>query len=147
MKRIINKIFNPNKIIGFILVTLSIILMIYVFSFHYEKEIIAYITYLLSTYSLIIFVVWFYKLCKKINNKIKEHKLYTLYNENTFLITKTSLYLGAIINIIYSVFRLATGIYYFSFWDISFAVYYFLLSLMKFLLLRNIKEKEINNYD
>lgn len=66
-----NKFFNPNKIFGFIIFNLSFILLIYVFVRHLEDTPLAYITYLLSTYALIIFIVWFCKVCKFSNNFLK----------------------------------------------------------------------------
>lgn len=140
IKRLINSLLYPNKIIGCILFNLGFGLLIYVFSFHLENTIIAYISYALSTYALVIFILWFCKICKIGNGLIKENNLYKLYQEKFFTITKVTLYLTTIFNILYCLFNLSVGIYYRSFWFITFATYYFLLSLMKVLLLYNIKD-------
>ena len=145
MKKIMNKIFFPNKIIGFLLFNISFGLLIYVFATHLEDTPLAYITYLLSTYALIIFICWFCKICKFSNEFIKKTKIYQLYQKHFFLITKTLLLFSSLLNISYSIFNLVVGIYYRSFWFITFAVYYFLLWFMRFFLLY--KEKDFNVYN
>jgi hypothetical protein len=143
MNKLIKKLFYPNKIIAFLLFNLSVILLIYVFSFHLEETLIAYITYPLSAYSLVIFCIWFYKACKFGNTYVKEKsKVYKFYNNNLKLITKTNLYLSLIINLIYGLFKLFTGIYYKSIWFITFAIYYLLLSIMKTSLVKGVKNND-----
>lgn len=140
MKNILKKIIEPNKIAGFLLFNFGIGLLIYVFSYHLEDTWIAYSAYLLSSYALIIFIVWFYKACKFSNNFIKKSKLYKTYNNHSKKITKLSLISSSLINLIFGVFKLSFGIYYMSEWFITFAVYYLLLCFMKFSLILNVKK-------
>ena len=79
---VVKKIFFPNKIIGFLLFNISFVLLIYVFATHLEDTPLAYITYLLSTYALIIFICWFCKVCKFSNKFIK-----SINQNNTFIFT------------------------------------------------------------
>ena len=144
MKNVIKKIFFPNKIVGFLLFNIAFILLIYVFLNALEDTPIVYISYLLSTYALVIFICWFIKVCKFSNNFIKKSRFYNLYQDNFFLITKTTLLVSTILNISYGIFNLGVGIYYKSFWFITFAVYYFLLWIMRFSLLY--KVKDFNSY-
>lgn len=144
MKKIIKKIFIPNKVIGIILFNLAFILLIYVFSNHLEDTPLAYISYLLSTYALIIFCIWFFKVCKFGNELIKKTNLYHSYQNNNVLITKIKLYSSLSINLLYGLFNLITGIYYMSWWFITFAIYYLLLCFMKLSLVKNIKSKVTN---
>lgn len=141
MKKTLNKIFVPNKIIGFLLFNLAFGLLIYVFSCHLEDTPIAYISYLLSTYALIIFCVWFYKICEFSNNAIKNSKSYELYKKNELLITKFSLTFATLLHFVYGIFKLGTGIYYMSWWFITFAIYYLILCLMKLSIVKNIKNE------
>ena len=76
--KILCKLFKPKTIIGLPLCIFSIILLIYVFSYHLEDNIISYIAYLLSTYSLIIFIIWFIKTCKFSFHEIKKNKYLSL---------------------------------------------------------------------
>ena len=141
MKKILTKIFFPNKIIGLILFNLSFGLLIYIFTFHLENTPLAYVSYLLSTYALIIFCIWFYKICEFSNNTIKKSKPYELYKKHELLITKIILSFTTLLHFIYGIFKLGTGIYYMSWWFITFAVYYLILCLMKLSIVKDIKNK------
>ena len=138
------KFFNPGKILGFIIFNLSFILLIYVFVRHLEDTPLAYITYLLSTYALIIFIVWFCKACKFSNIFFKNTKLYQLYQSNYTTVTKTSIYFSTTLNVGYSIFNFCVGVYYGSVWFITFAIYYLLLFIMRLSLVHNIKEFGVN---
>ena len=140
MKQIIKKIFSPNKILGFIIFNFSFLLLIYVFVNHLEDTFLAYLSYLLSTYSLILFIFWFYHACKFSTNFIKSSHAYQFYQKHFNTILKSSLFLSTVFSIGYCVFNLAVGVIYHSFWFITFAVYYFLLSFMRLSLLYNVKD-------
>ena len=145
MKKILNKLFVPNKIIGFFLFNLAFGLLIYVFTFHLEYTPLAYISYPLSTYALIIFIIWFYKICDFSNKAIKKSKPYELYKKHELLITKYSLAFATLLHFIYGIFKLTTGIYYMSWWFITFAVYYLILCLMKLSIVKDIKNEVVKN--
>lgn len=138
MKELIKKILYPNKLIGFLLFNLGFGLLIYVFSLHLEETPIAYISYFLSTYALIIFCIWFYKVCKFSHQSIKKSKTYQIYQDNFLIVTKTSMYVSFMFHLIYGVFELGIGIYYKSWWFITFAIYYLLLCFIRVTLARNI---------
>lgn len=147
MKEIMKRILCPNKFTGFFIFNLSFGLLIYVFVSKNEYTPLAYVSYGLSTYSLIIFCIWFYKVCQFSNNFIKASKIYNLYKKNFLLVTKSSLYSSLSINFIYGVFELITGIYYKSWWFITIAIYYLLLCLMKTSLVKNLKNELDNNLE
>ena len=147
MKKILSKLFIPNKIIGFITFNMAFGLLIYVFTFHLEDTPIAYISYLLSTYALIIFCIWFYKMCEFSNNAIKKSKHYELYKKHELLITKYSLAFATLLHFVYGIFKLGTGIYYMSWWFITFAVYYLILCLMKLSIVKDIKNEVGKNIE
>lgn len=146
MKEIMKKIFYPNKILGFALFNIGFGLLIYVFSNHLEETPLAYISYLLSFYALIIFCIWFCKVCKFGNESVKKSKVYSLYQDNYLTVTKGTMFLSFIFNLIYGMFKLGIGIYYKSWWFITFAIYYLLLCFMRISLAKNInnREKEYN---
>ncbi len=141
MKKILNKLFLPNKIIGFILFNFSFGLLIYIFTFHLEDTPLAYISYLLSTYALIIFIIWFCKICEFSNNAIKKSKPYELYKKHELSITKFSLAFATLLHFIYGIFKLGAGIYYMSWWFVTFAIYYLILCLMKLSIVKDIKNE------
>ncbi len=141
MKKILSKLFIPNKIIGFITFNVAFGLLIYVFTFHLEETPLAYISYLLSTYALIIFIIWFCKICEFGNNAIKKSKPYELYKKHELLMTKFSLAFAILLHFVYGIFKLGTGIYYMSWWFITFAIYYLILCLMKLSIVKDIKNE------
>ncbi len=141
MKKIINKLFVPNKIIGFILFNVAFGLLIYVFSYHLEETPIAYVSYLLSTYALIIFIIWFCKICEFSNHAIKTSKTYHLYKKHELSITKIGLVFATLLHFVYGIFKLGTGIYYMSWWFITFAVYYLILCFLKLFIVKDIKKE------
>ena len=140
MKRLLNNLFFPNKLIGFIVFNISFGMLIYVFSSHLEGTILAYTSYALSTYALILFCIWFYKICQFNNEKIKTTKLYKLYQQYFFQISKLSIVGSLVLNFGYFIFNLSVGIYYKSYWFITFAVYYLILIIMRYILIHNTKE-------
>lgn len=142
MKNLIHNILYPPKILGFIIFNISTILLIYVFSMHKEETAIAYISYPLSAYSLIIFCIWFYKICEFSNDFIKSTKIYQLYLTYENKIIKISLIFGSCINFIYGIFKLIMGIKYSSPWFITFASYYLLLWFMKLPLILHIRKHD-----
>ena len=144
MEKKIAKIFKPNKIVGFLLFNMGVFLLIYVFSCHLEETPLAYFAYLLSTYDLIIFIIWFYQACKVSNTFIKENsKIYKNYQLHHTIITRWVLSISFIINLIFGVFKLITGIYYRSAWFITFAVYYLLLCFIKSSLVESMKKDDL----
>lgn len=142
MKKLITKILFPNNIIGFLFFNLGFGLLIYVFGNHLEETPLAYISYVLSFYALTIFSIWFYKVCKFSNKSIKKSHVYHIYQKNSLVVTKVSMYSSFIFNLIYGVFKLGIGIYYMSWWFITFAIYYLLLCFIKLSLVKNINNQE-----
>lgn len=117
---------------GFLVFNIGMGLLIYVFACHLENTTIAYIAYFLSAYALVIFSIWFYKVCKFSNNNFKnKSRLYKFYNNHHKKILKSSLIFSFLINLIYGFLKLTLGIYYKSEWLITLAVYYLLLCLMR----------------
>lgn len=147
MRKIIHHILFPNKFVSAFFFCLGFGLLIYVFWFHLEGTPLSYISYALSTYSLILFCIWFYKACKFSTNHVKENsKLYHLYQRHSKQITTVMLYVSGIMNLIYGLFKFITGIFYHSFWFITFAVYYLMLCFMKISLVRSVKNDSFGKH-
>lgn len=101
---------------------------------------IAYAIYTLSTYALTVLCIFLFQTLpgyyKKTKQKIYDHPLGNRYMTDAAFKVQVSLYISLAINLAYSVFKLSAGILYSSFWLGAVAVYYIMLSLMRFLLLR-----------
>lgn len=142
MKNKMKKILFPNRIIGFFAFNLGFGLLIYVFSNHLEDTPIAYISYILSFYALTIFCIWFYQACKFSYDCVQKSKMYQIYQNNFLQVTKITMYFSFVFNLIYGVFKLGIGIYYMSWWFITFSIYYLLLCFMRVTLAKNINNRE-----
>lgn len=136
MKKI-KKIIYPHIVILLSFVPISFSLLIYSLIYLGTNSIISYISYALSFYSLLIFcfripnIINYFKKVKNENKYLKR-----LFNDVHFRIN-LSLYGTLIINIIYSIFQLGLGFYHNSFWFYSMAIYYFLIALMRYYLVRH----------
>ncbi len=141
MNDIVKKILYPNKILGFLVFNVSMISIIYIFIKGLEESILSYCIYPFAFYSVVFFSIWLYEIIKKIHKKVNEIKIYQHYKNNINIKIKSSLYFNIFMNSAYGIFNLISGIYYKSYWLITFAVYYILLSLMRIILLINIDKK------
>jgi hypothetical protein len=138
------------------LTVISTALLIFVFASKRSYIALHYIVFVFSAYTFTAFVVGFPQTVKESNLSLRRSKslkriksfLYgkkygRLYMTDTTFRIKLSLYTSFVLNVMYSVFKLSTGIYYFSFWYGSDALYYILLSAVRLLLLRHVhKEKQ-----
>lgn len=145
-KEILYKMFNPKGHIVFINFLIVIALCIYIFIFSKHQGILAYISYLVSAYSLIVTCIWIGKKTKeKINKIIDNNKYINKYFKDVYLKTKVVLLKSSIINLAYVIFKFTLGVYYKSVWFITFSLYYLLLLVMRYNLLISQKKRTDNN--
>ena len=110
-----------------------------------------YTAYILSAYALVISVTGISKLVIFARNGVSEHPFMKwllsvpivekLLHENRFR-TEIALYPGFCINVLYVIFKTATGMYYRSAWFLSLGVYYLALAIMRLLLIHYIRFKK-----
>ena len=115
---------------------------------------IAYISYGLSAYAMVITVTGFTRIVRAVRRgidsfplvkKLLAHPLGGRYLTDKFFRTEVSLYLSFFINILYAGVKMFSGIMYGSVWFISLSVYYILLAAMRFLLLTHTVKKRNKN--
>lgn len=120
-------------------VVASIGLMAVSLIFFGSEHPVTYMAYALSAYALTVVcfriprIVRFVKRIKEENRHI--HRLTT----DAHLRVKLSLYGSLAYNLAYAVFQFGLGLWHGSAWFYSFAAYYFLLSVMRFFLLRDVR--------
>lgn len=117
-------------------------------------EIIDYISYFLSAYSLVITITAFSNIIKKTkyffwNNSvtkavIKIPIIQKIMNDSYFS-SEISLYFGLVINLFDIVVKFSSVIYYHSIWLSSLGFYYLLLAVMRFSVLHPIRQKSADN--
>lgn len=143
LKKIMKRIFFLPPLSIVIIAVPAFAAVIYVL----VKEIsgpLAYLSYLASAYALIISGLGVPGIVRSVRHWIEYHpltkKILSIplghrYIKDVKFRTEVSLGIGFIINLLYIVMKMVSGIYYRSTWFISLAVYYTLLAVMRFLLL------------
>lgn len=125
-------------------------MMLYDFAVASPPKAIAYISYALSAYLFVLDLFWcvsFYreKLKPGIKNLIDGNKWLSRYLKDAAFKTVVTAYLTLVCNLFYVLMNLACGIYHRSLWSLILSLYYFLMTLMKFLLVKNVKIDSIGN--
>ncbi len=136
-KKIILQLIHPHFLIVILFTIISVTGLCYIFIGDYEESLFAYVIYALSFYTLSSIVVAIPPVVIKCRKKIYDNPYASRYLSEIELRARISLYSGTIINLGYAVFKLFTGIYYHSLWFGAVAVYYIVLFIIRFSLIRN----------
>lgn len=140
IKMILRRLLYPPKWVLFSIPPASFAMLIFIFTAGKQESLPAYIIYLLSAYSLVVFVVALPELIKKTKAFVLDRrtvkKLLSSSLGGRYLTDLTfrggfSIYQVMTVNFLYALFRTVTGIMYSSVWFISMAVYHFLLGGMR----------------
>lgn len=122
-----------------VLVLLSAVGLALVFIMGWDTSPIAYVVYVLSFYALTTLCLFCWKrlpACyKELKQKVYDHPYGNKYMTDVGYKVRVSLYISLGINLVYSIFKLVSGIVYSTFWWGAIAVYYIVLSVIRFLLL------------
>ena len=141
--RILKKVFILSPVLTLIISIPLYALVIFVLTAEIDG-ILAYLSYIGSAYALVITITGLTKIIRGIRHWIENHpvkrriestSLGEHFMHDIAFRTKVLLCESLIINLIYILMKLITGIYC-SMWLVSLAVYYILLAVMRFLLLR-----------
>ncbi len=141
-KNIVKTLLFPHIAIMIMLVPISVVFLIYSMIFLGSKSITAIISYVLAAYTL---TVWCFKIPYLIRffKSFKENNKYAIIWQNdTKLRMKVSLYWTLMWNTAYAVFQLGLGFWHRSFWYYSLAGYYIFLAVMRFFLVSHIRQHE-----
>lgn len=135
------------SVVGFPAVIISL-------KFLSENNPISYISYLLSAYALTIVCANFPRAkrrCKELirgdelkvivsfRKFMRRYKYTSLYLDDMEFRARIFLYSGFAINLFYAVFKCATGVIFRSAWLWAIGIYYVMLSVIRFMLLRNVR--------
>ena len=139
-KRILLKLLFPHIVLIVILVPFSAALLIYAFAYENAHPVIVYASYFISAYALTIVCAKTPVLYRKIQ-RIKENNRYiSLYTSEAGLRVKLSLYGSIIMNTLYALFQFFLGMFCHSVWFYALAGYYILLVVMRFFLLKEMRQ-------
>ena len=117
----------------------------YAFGVSNPNPVITYFSYALSAYTLTVVVVKCPKIFKRIKKGLYANRYSSRYLTEPELRANISLHMGFAFNVLYAIFKLGMGIYFASVWLGAVAVYYIILSVMRFGLLR--RQKRMGKYE
>lgn len=146
-KKYLHKVLFPKLWIVFLTIPIATGFLIYVFANGYENSWIAYPIYIFSAYTLTILcarVVWWLKYARKEVAVIVDNQpvLHQYVKDDVFRL-RISLYFSFGINVMYTILKFSYGFYLRSVWFGTLAVYYFLLAVMRFVLLRRLSRNNL----
>lgn len=119
-----------------------------------KHDALAYFSYLLSTYALIIGVSGFVRLFRaagtllrgsRLVRKLHENAQLARYLDNPLFRTEINLYFGTAINVLYIFIKFFTGVALRSGWLIAFAIYYVVLTLLRSSLVNYVRQNEMKH--
>ena len=125
----------PHIAIMIVLVPISTVLLVASMVFVGTESAIAYISYVLSAYTLTVWCVKIPYLIKFFKAFKDENKYARKWQDDTRLRVNVSLYGSFFWNIAYAIFQLWLGFYHHTFWFYSLGAYYICLAVMRFFLL------------
>ena len=125
----------PHIAIMIVLVPIATVLLVGSMVFIGTESAIAYISYVLSAYTLTVWCVKIPYLIKFFKAFKDENKYARKWQDDTRLRVNVSLYGSFFWNIAYALFQLWLGFYHHTFWFYSLGAYYICLAVMRFFLL------------
>ena len=144
IKQILKKIIFPKLAVVILSVPVSAALLIYTFLRGGKYGPVAYISYVLSAYSLIIVCIRIIRMPKKgIQSALHRNPYVHRYLTDISFKTHVSLYLSLGLNLLFAAMKAFFGFHYHSVWFGTLAAYYIMLAVMRFLLLRYVNRSGI----
>ncbi len=148
-KKIGKKLLLPPVWVMLALTVISAVALVTVFVKGWETTIAAYFIYALSFYTLCVVSIFLGKVLpgryRAIRRKIYENPFGNRYMTDKVFRVKVSLYISLGINLLYVALQGLQWHLFHSWWFVVLAVYYAILSVMRFLLLRYVRTNEIGS--
>ena len=157
MKKLLNALFKPPVRVIVITDVIAIPVTIAALAFLSPMNPISLFAYLLSTYALIISVIVFKRVIRRIRELITgdqvrmivkfrklmhKNKLTALYLDSKNFRAEVSLYCGLAFNLLFATFKVTSGIHDGSAWLISIGFYYFAFAAARFMLTQNYRRQK-----
>ena len=150
-KEVGRKILFPPIWLIMILTVISAIALVAIFINGWETNPVACIFYVIAFYTLTVICMFCWKVfpgCyQTVKTKLHNNKYADRYLTDVVYKTEIGLYRSLAINLIYVTLNAVSGIIYKTYWFGIFAVYYGIIAIMRFLLVRYVGKNTIgNNY-
>ena len=146
-KKIGKKLLFPPIWLMLLLAVVSAVLLVTVFVKRWDQQVIAYFTYVLSFYTLSVVTLFCVMVLPKqygvLKQKICDHPLGNRYMTDRVFRTQISLYLSLTISLLYVGINLWSWTFSHSWWFVVLAIYYVIMAIMRFLLVRYVRIRKI----
>ena len=142
-KKLGKAILFPHIAFLIILLPIAIALLVCSMVFIGTDSVIAYISYVVATYTLTVWCCRIPKLIKIFKNFKGENKYAVRWQEDTRFRVTVSLYGTLLWNSLYGIFQLCLGLYHRTFWFTSLGAYYICLGVMRFFLVLHTRKYEV----
>lgn len=148
-KEIGKKLLFPPIWVVALLIVICTIILVEIFIQGWEMSPLAYVSYVLSFYTLTVSCILCWKVLpgyyKSVKSKLHENKYIDRYMTDAVFKSNVGLYRSLAINLIYVVVNGVSGYIYQTYWFVIFAVYYAIIAVMRFLLVRYVIKNPIGN--
>lgn len=148
-KKIGKKLLFPPLWLQLLLTVVSAAGLVLVFVKGLDSHPIAYVIYVLAFYTLCVVCVFcamaLPKRQRELRQKIYDNPLGNRYMTDKVFRTKVSLHLSLVVNLLYVAVNFLSWYLYRSWWFVCLAVYYAILSVMRFLLVRYFRSNTIGD--
>ena len=142
-RTVCKRLLAPPVWLMILLILVSAAALVAVFLKDWEETAVAYVTYVLAFYTLTVTVLYcvgvFPGCYRAVKQKVYETEFGGRYMTDVVFKTHVSLYRSLVINLLYVALNLVLGLLYKSAWFTILAVYYTILSVMRFLLVRFVR--------
>lgn len=150
-KKVGRKILFPPIWVIVLLTVVCTVALLAIFANGWEMSLLAYVSYVLSFYTLTVVCIFALKLLpgcyRTMNSRMHGNKYIYRYLTDAAFKTKIGLYRSLVINLLYVAMNAISGIVYRTYWFGIFAVYYGIIAVMRFLLVRYVGKNPIgDNY-
>ena len=141
-------IFLPMWLI-ILLTIISTVALVEIFVNGWDMSPFANVIYVLSFYTLAVICIACWKILphyyKAVRSKLQENKYIDRYMTDAVFKSNVGLYRSLAINLIYVVVNAVSGYVYQTYWFGIFAVYYAIIAMMRFLLVKYVMKHSIGN--
>lgn len=143
IRNILHRLLFPHWLFCILLIPVGFGMLLYSFLAVPENETVAYVSYGLSAYPLVVLCLGISRVIRFWKN-VKANNLYVnRYFSDLQFRVKLSLYGSLSVNLLYAALQLGSGIYYHSAWFYALSGYYAILATMRFFLLKETRNGEL----
>ena len=148
-KEILKKLLYPPIWTVIILTIFCTFILVEIFINGWEMTVLAYVSYVVSFYTLcvICLVSWnvLPRYYKTIKHKMHQNEYMHRYMTDSVFKSNVGLYRSLVINLVYVIVNAVSGYMYQTYWFVIFSVYYAIIAMMRFLLVRYVAKNVIGN--